>query len=290
MRAEGKAGVRRQEAGGGLAVVGVACVVAWGLDDPRMSWKGLMIVMAGMTAGLDGAPELEAKLWKDGDGGELRYRWHEPAEREEGARFPLVLFLHGAGERGEDNRAQLRHGVADILKWTEKNGQPCFLIAPQCPAELWWAELDRETMNLMSGGKPGEPLKRVLKLVDKVMAEFAVDPQRVYVTGLSMGGYGTWSLLATAPEKIAAAVPVCGGGDPETAARFAKVPVWAFHGGKDGVVPLATSERMVEAMKKAGGEAKLTVYPEAGHDSWSATYRDERMLEWMFGKKRGEGE
>jgi len=153
---------------------------------------------------------------------------------------------------------------------------------------VWWAALDRETMNLLPGAKPGEPLKRVLKLVDEVMQNHPVDPARVYVTGLSMGGYGTWSLLATVPEKIAAAVPVCGGGDPGTAAKFAKVPVWVFHGAKDNAVPLASSERMVEAMKKAGGEPKITVYPEAGHDSWSATYRDAKVLEWMFGKKKGE--
>jgi predicted peptidase len=255
-----------------------------------MSWKGLVIVMAGLTAGLDGAPELEAKVWKDADGGEVRYRWHEPEKKEGGARFPLVLFLHGAGERGEDNRAQLKHGVADILRWSEKNDQPCFLLAPQCPAEVWWAPLDRETMNLMPGAKPAAPLQRVMKLVEEVMKQQPVEPDRFYVTGLSMGGYGTWSMLATVPEKIAAAVPVCGGGDPETAARFATVPVWAFHGGKDGVVPLAASERMVAAMKKAGREAKLTVYPEVGHDSWTATYRDGKMLEWMFGRRRGERE
>jgi len=180
--------------------------------------------------------------------------------------------------------------VADILKWSEKNGQPCFLIAPQCPKEVWWAALDRETMNLQPGAKPGKPLKRVMKLVAELMKEHPVDPDRFYVTGLSMGGYGTWAMLATMPEKIAAAMPICGGGDPETVANFAKVPVWAFHGGKDGVVPPVTSERMVAAMKKAGGEVKITVYPEAGHNSWTATYRDGKVLEWMFGQVRGEGE
>lgn len=246
--------------------------------------------MAGMITGMAaaGEPGTVAKVWKDGDGGELLYRWHEPEKKEQGAVFPLVLFLHGAGERGDDNRAQIKHGVADILKWTAENDQPCFLLAPQCPKEVWWAELDRETMNLMPGGKPEKPLLRVLKLVEEVMEKQSVDPGRVYVTGLSMGGYGTWSMLATVPEKIAAAMPVCGGGDPESVAKFAKVPVWVFHGAKDGAVPLASSERMVEALKKAGGEPKFRVYPEAGHDSWSATYRDGKVLEWMFGQVRGE--
>jgi predicted peptidase len=237
---------------------------------------------------MNAAPELEAKVWQDASGGELRYRWHAPAKGEEGRRYPLVLFLHGAGERGEDNKAQLKHGVADILKWSEENGEPCFLVAPQCPPDQWWAPLDRETMSLRPGAKPGEPLRRVIGLVEEVMAEQPVDAHRFCVTGLSMGGYGTWSLLATMPEKIAAAVPVCGGGDPKTAENFAPVPVWAFHGAADPVVPRAASERMVEALKRAGAKPGLTVYPATGHDSWTATYRDAKVLEWMFRQRRVE--
>jgi len=242
--------------------------------------------MAGMMVGTNGAPELAAKVWRDGGGGVVRYRWHEPPRRDEGARFPLVVFLHGAGERGDDNRAQLKHGVADIVKWSKENKQPCFLMAPQCPAKEGWAAVDRKTMDLAAGAKPGATLARVWRLVGELTREHPVDQALVYLTGLSMGGYGTWSLLAAAPEGIAAAAPICGGGDPATAGRFARVPVWAFHGAQDKVVPVAASRRMIEALKKAGGSPRFTEYPGIAHNSWTRTYRDGELLGWMFGQRR----
>ncbi len=228
----------------------------------------------------------EARVFRDESGGALPYRWHAPTAPEPGRRYPLVLFLHGAGERGDDNQAQLRHGVPDILKWADQHAEPCFLIAPQCPAEEWWAAIDRQTKEAPARAEATAPMRRVLALLEQVAREHPVDPARLYVTGLSMGGFGTWFLLATVPERIAAAVPVCGGGNPASAPAFSKVPVWVFHGARDEVVPVASSRNMVEALRKAGGNPKFTEYPEAHHDSWTATYRDPEVLRWMFQQRR----
>ncbi len=119
-----------------------------------------------------------------------------------------------------------------------------------------------------------------------MVERYKVDKDRVYVTGLSMGGFGTWSLAGFSPDRFAALAPICGGGDPNTVRRFAHVPVWVFHGAKDPVVPLAASEKMVEALKKAKGNVKVTIYPEAGHDSWSEAYANSELYEWLLQQKR----
>jgi predicted peptidase len=123
--------------------------------------------------------------------------------------------------------------------------------------------------------------------LDAVTAGQPVDPARFYVTGISLGGYGTWFLLATMPERIAAAVPVCGGGDPARAAVFKEVPLWVFHGARDPAVPPAASRRMVEALRQAGGQPKFTEYPDLQHDSWTRTYRNPEVLAWLFAQRRG---
>lgn len=248
-----------------------------------------MIALSALAVGvqLGCVHATEPKVFRDADGGELPYRWHAPATVEPGARYPLVLFLHGAGERGRDNRAQLKHGIGDILKWCEENRQPCFLLAPQCPADEWWAPIDRETMGAIPGAKPTAPMQRVIRLLDEVTVGQPVDPARFYVTGISMGGYGTWFLLATMPERIAAAAPVCGGGDPARATAFKAVPLWVFHGARDEVVPPAASRRMIEAIQQAGGQPKFTEYPDLQHDSWTRTYRNPEVLAWLFAQRRG---
>jgi predicted peptidase len=228
------------------------------------------------------AAETEALEWKAADGTLVRYRWAAPEKIEEGKRYPLVLFLHGAGERGNDNKAQLMHGVTSILEGAEKLGTPCFMIAPQCPAGLWWAPIDHPKMRLSAADKPNALLDAVMALVDEKIAKHPIDPKRFHVTGLSMGGFGTWDLLGRAPEKIASAIPICGGGDPERVANFKDVPIWAFHGAADEVVPARCTREMIEALEKAGGKPKSTIYPKTGHDSWTRTYKDPEVLRWFF--------
>lgn len=226
-----------------------------------------------------------AKEWKAEDGTQVLYRWSAPAAAEAGKKYPLVMFLHGSGERGTDNKAQLKHGVPDILKQAEALNEPCFLIAPQCPPDIWWAEINRETMRLKEG-KTGKLMNALLALVDHTIETHPVDEKRFYVTGLSMGGYGTWSMLSAAPRKIAAAIPICGGGDPENVTAFKDVPVWAFHGEKDNVVTVRTTREMIAALEAAAGKPKATYYPDLGHDSWTVTYQNPEVIRWLFAQRK----
>ncbi len=225
----------------------------------------------------------ETKEFKGKDGKTLLYRLLRPTKVAKTRHYPLVVFLHGAGERGDDNKAQLKHVMKDFLVPTVREKYPCYIIAPQCPKNSSWMGGRRGP----TAGKPSEALKLVLELIPAMLKELpGADPDRVYVAGLSMGGFGTWELLQRAPELFAAGVPICGGGDESQAAKVAKVPVWAFHGEKDPVVPADLSTRMVAAVKKAGGKAQLTIYPGVGHDSWTPVFRDPKVLEWMFAQKR----
>lgn len=228
----------------------------------------------------------EAREWKAPNGVTVKYRWSAPETVEPGKTYPLVLFLHGAGERGDDNKAQLKHGVLPILEGAGKIGQPCFLIAPQCPADRWWAPINRETMRLSAADKPNDLLEAVLALVDETMKAQPVDARRFYVTGISMGGYATWDLLGRAPGKIAAAVPVCGGGEPTLAEKFKDIPIHAFHGEADPVVPVRTTKDMVEALEKSGAKPKATYYPGVQHDSWTQTYDNPEVIRWIFEQRR----
>lgn len=232
------------------------------------------------------AAEPEAVEWKAADGTMVRYRWIAPAAPEAGKTYPLVLFLHGAGERGNDNQAQLRHGVTAIQEGAKAIGESCYLMAPQCPADSWWVPFDRVEKRIASG-KPNALLDAVVERIEALAKEHPIDLNRLYITGLSMGGYGTWDLLGRVPGKFAAAVPICGGGDPRLAASYKDTPIWVFHGEKDQVVPPSTSREMIAALRKAGGAPKVTWYPEAGHDSWTETYRNPELYRWMFAQKLG---
>lgn len=187
-------------------------------------------------------------------------------------RWPLVLFLHGMGERGDDLSLVKRHGPPKLLEAGREIA--AIVVSPQCPLQPQF----------------GWSTPAVLALLDDVMERCAVDPDRVLLTGLSMGGYGTWAVACEAPERFAALAPICGGGDPAKAARLAALPIWAFHGADDRVVPLAQSEAMVRAVEAAGGAPKLTVYEGVGHDSWVRAYDDPALWEWLLAQRRpGEG-
>jgi predicted peptidase len=192
----------------------------------------------------------------------------------------------GLGERGNDNEAQLKHGVKEFVKADVRKKYPCFLIAPQCPARQVWAGLEGGFNSHKQAAKPAEPGRLVLELIGAMQKEYSIDPKRIYLTGLSMGGYGTWDLLARQPKLFAAGVPVCGGGDESTAEKIAQVPIWVFHGDKDNAVPVARSRTMVEALKKAGGHPKYTEYPGVGHNSWDKAYADPELMKWLFAQKR----
>jgi predicted peptidase len=189
-----------------------------------------------------------------------------------GEKWPLLLFLHGLGESGNNQLERVKiHGPPSFVD--SRPDFPFILVAPQLPPP------PREMKDVPKGWKP----ERLIRLVDHVMNNLNVDATRVYVTGLSMGGYGTWRLVAAYPERFAAAVPICGGGEPKAmAASLRRVPIWAFHGACDDVVPVCKSQEMVHAVRCAGGDARLTVYPNVDHDSWTATYDNPEVYEWLL--------
>jgi predicted peptidase len=180
-------------------------------------------------------------------------------------RWPLMLFLHGSGESGTNLAKVKIHGPPKIVE--SKPDFPFILVSPQSAGRGW----NSDTLNA---------------LLDDVIRHYRVDKSRVYLTGLSMGGYGTWSLAAAHPEKFAAIVPICGGGNPADAKKLAALPIWVFHGAKDPAVPVQRSREMVEAIKTAGGNVKFTEYPEAKHDCWTETYDNPELYKWLLAQKR----
>jgi predicted peptidase len=254
--------------------------------------RGLIAALAGLCL-LAGRAWADDKDWKlmlekctytDKDGKTLPYRLLKPEKYDTTKKYPLVLFLHGAGERGKDNEKQLVHGVAEFAKEENCKEYPCFLAAPQCPTGQGWSDFMAKKGTPSKG--PSEPGRLALDLVTALEKEFSIDPNRLYITGLSMGGYGTWDIITRNPDLFAAAVPVCGGGDPSQAEKIAKLPIWVFHGAKDPLVKPERSREMVEALKKAGGKPKYTEYPDVGHDSWVKAYQDADMMKWLFKQKR----
>lgn len=185
-------------------------------------------------------------------------------------RWPLLMFLHGAGERGDDIELVKKHGPPKLI--AAGRAFPFIVVAPQCPADDWWTST-RQILTLKA-------------LLDAIIAAHRVDPDRVYLTGLSMGGYGTWQLACEYPGLFAAIAPICGGGPRQLAYRLRRVPAWAFHGARDSVVPPSESDVMVEALRRAGGTAQFTLYPEAGHDAWTAAYDDPALYDWMLRQVR----
>jgi predicted peptidase len=219
-------------------------------------------------------------------GGKLPYRLLLPDPCKDGAVYPLVVFLHGAGERGDDNEAQLVHGVGEFCTPENRKNHPCFLAAPQCPQNQMWANVSWSASRHKLAPEPSAPAALVLDLIEKLQQRYPIDAQRIYLTGLSMGGFGTLDLLMRRPDLFAAAVVVCGGGDEKQAANIAHIPLWLFHGARDDVVKVGRSRRMVDALKKAGGKPRYTEYPDLGHHSWVPAYRTEGLFKWLFDQRK----
>ena len=201
---------------------------------------------------------------------DLNYLLYLPPDYEtdaEDKKWPLLVFLHGAGERGSDLRTVKRYGPPKRV--TEDPDFPFVMISPQCPGGSFWNT------------------DHLLQLIRSTIRTHNVDPDRVYLTGLSMGGFGSWALAAKAPELFAAVAPVCGGGDPRTAEKIKDLPIWAFHGDADRIVPISGSQRIVDAIKEAGGKKiEFTIYEGVGHDSWTPTYANEELYKWFLKHKR----
>lgn len=242
----------------------------------------------------DASDSFDKRTFTNADGQSLQYRIHVPSVESSTEKIPLVLFLHGAGERGEDNEAQLKHGAREFIREGRSERFPGIIVAPQCPSEQRWVETD---WNLKSGAKsfaerPSDSMKLVFQLVDEILDRENIDSTRLYVTGLSMGGYGSWYAAANYRRAdgggFAAMLAICGGGDPSWADRYDQTDLWVIHGDDDRVVPVVRSREMVAAIARAGhpGELRYTEYPGVQHDSWTRTYASEETYRWLFGQSR----
>lgn len=214
----------------------------------------------------------------------LPYVVAKPSDWAAGKKYPLLVFLHGAGECGSDNQNQLKWG----REWMERavTQHQAVVVVPQCPSGCRWVEVD---WGLPAHDMPAAmslPMRLLLELLPAIDKEFGIDPARRYIAGMSMGGYGAWDALCRRPDYFAAAAPICGGADEKQAAAIEQIPVWVFHGAADDVVPVIRAQHMVEALKKAGGQPKYTEYPGVGHFSWVNTFNEPDLLKWMFEQKR----
>tara|TARA_R110000765_G_scaffold170051_1_gene274989 strand:- start:319 stop:1101 length:783 start_codon:yes stop_codon:yes gene_type:complete len=228
---------------------------------------------------------------KDNDS--LQYRIMYPKDFSEDMQYPVVFFLHGAGERGNDNEKQLTHGSSLFSKVENFEKFPAIVIFPQCPTLDYWsnAKVNRKkrpvSLKFKNHRKPTKALRLVMDLVEETIEKTYIKKDQVYVMGLSMGGMGTYEILYRKPELFAAAIAICGGGKPKSAKKYAlKVPLWAFHGAKDNVVDPILSVKMVAGLLKYGGHPQFTLYEEANHNSWDPAFDEPDLLEWLFTQKK----
>ncbi len=211
----------------------------------------------------------------------LPYRLYSPVVKSE-ALLPMVVFLHGAGERGDDNEKQLLNGVKNFLPISKFTSNEAIVVVPQCAEDYRWCEVPWSAASHQRPIQISKYLGLVSQLIDTFLISGKIDKRRVYVVGLSMGGFGVWDLIARYPSKFAAAVPICGGGDESDAQNLTNIPIWAFHGANDKVVLPERSIRMIKAIEQSGGNPLLTIYPTVGHDSWNLALSNPELYTWLF--------
>ena len=235
----------------------------------------------------------EAHEYRGTNGKTVPYRLFKPSGQDAGKKYPLILVLHGSSSRGTDNLAHIASGNVAVSAgiWTLPEHQashPCFVVAPQCPpgpdtwshVEAWGAEIHSHRQ------EPTPVLAALLELMDEILEKNSVDPDRVYVIGASMGGFGAWDILARRPDYFAAAVPVCGALSEGQARRIAHVPVWIFHGAADAIVPVSVSRRAFEQLRTSGGRPRYTEYENGEHRMSAYAWTEPGLREWLFAQKR----
>ena len=198
--------------------------------------------------------------------------------------FPLVIFLHGSGERGRDNEAQLKWGVMNFASDQMMLTHPAYVLVPQCPEKQSWSNFAKykDSFNNVLKPQPSVSMELLIKLIKQLCKSERIDTSRIYITGVSMGGYGTYDAITRYPGLFAAAVPVCGAGDTAKAATIKHIPIWIYHGAEDPAVSPAHTYNMNAALVKAGAHPGVTIYPTIGHFSWLGAYIDPLMIEWLF--------
>ncbi len=242
----------------------------------RMLLTGAALLLAcGLPAAAQEAPAVPTGFIDKTltiEGKSYPYVVYVPRSYTAARKWPVVVFLHGSGERGEDGLKQSQVGLGGAVRLFPER-YPAVIVMPQCPSGQRFA---------------GAVANAVIAQLDRTMQEYSIDADRQYLTGLSMGGYGTWAIASQFPERFAALAPVCGGGEPAAMApKLKNVPIWVFHGDQDQAVPVQRSREMVEALKAAGSDkVKYTEYPGVGHNSWDNAYAEKGLAEWLFAQKR----
>jgi predicted peptidase len=224
----------------------------------------------------------------------LPYRILLPLNYDVSKKYPLILVLHGAGERGNDNESQLVHGSYLFLKDSVRQQYPGIVVFPQCAANSFWSNAEfkfdsatgKGRLYFLAAGEPTLSMKLAQELLKKIIDDYPVNKKQIYVGGLSMGGMGTFEIVRRNPQLFAAAFPICGGGATATATLIKKVKWWVFHGDADDVVPPNLSVEMVEALKAAGADVKFSLYPGVNHNSWDNAFAEPELLQWLFSIKK----
>ncbi len=238
---------------------------------------------------------LYEKYWFVQSGDTMPYRILFPENYDASKSYPLVLFLHGRGESGDDNEKQLTHGARLFLRDSIRKKYPAIVVFPQCSNKSYWSNVQavmqgsktgKRTFYFVPDGEPTSAMQQVLNLVDNILLRYRITKEQVYVMGLSMGGMGTFEIVKRKPKLFAAAIPICGGANPATAKQLRKTKWWIFHGAKDDVVSPSFSEAMVEALRMKNASVKFTLYPAANHNSWDAAFAEPQLLSWLFSQKK----
>lgn len=254
---------------------------------------GILLACFSLVAGAQDFSLYEKKLFVRGKD-TMPYRMLFPENYNPKKSYPIVFFLHGAGEKGSDNETQLVHGSKLFLLDSIRKKYPAIVVFPQCSPQSFWSNVKfksdpvtkKRSFEFIAGGEPTVAMSMLMDLTKGLIKHYAVKKKQVYVMGLSMGGMGAFEIAGRMPGLYAAAVPICGGGSTLTAKALKKTGWWVFHGGKDDVVSPAYSDSMVAALKTVGAEVKYTLYPDANHNSWDAAFAEPGLLHWLFSHKK----
>ena len=234
---------------------------------------------------------LQPCVYTNETGETFAYRLSVPQFPAAGKKYPVILFLHGSGECGTDNLRHIKVGLPALMDTLLKRSrpEPVIVVAPQCQAANWWVKRLAMNEGYAAAGEPTPSLEVALEIVRHLVAERQGDPDRLYITGLSLGGFGTWDAIQRDPALFAAAIPICGGGDIRRIQGIKRLPVWVFHGRDDKNVAVACSRRMVEALKRIGSrKVRYTEYEGADHNVWDRTYADPQVVDWLLLQTRAQ--
>ena len=239
-----------------------------------------------MNAGGEEKGVFLKKIYESENGGSIPYQFLIPENFDEDHQYPLLVFLHGAGELGHDNSSQLVNFPTNFLNEPNRLGYPSFIIAPQCPSADTWVSFPNYPNNTQTTQNPTNATRLTIELIEKLLLEYQIDKHRIYVIGLSLGGEGTFDIVSRRPDLFAAAVPICGTADVEKASSMKDVPFWVFHGERDDINPVKYSRMIVQALGDEGASPKYTEYEGAGHNIWIRAYNEPDLMPWLFSKQK----